>query len=61
MTRLTRRELLIGGSAIVAAGALPRAAFTTETAKRSGFPGDKNGRGEHSMTTITTKDGTTIY
>jgi non-heme chloroperoxidase len=61
MTRLTRRELLIAGTAIVAAGALPTAAFTAETAEHSGFPMDANRKGEHSMTTITTKDGTTIY
>src|SRR5258707_2425934 len=61
MTRLTRRELLIGGTAIVAAGALPAAAFTPETAEHSGFLMDTNRKGEHSMTTITTKDGTTIY
>ena len=61
MTRLTRRELLIGGSAIVAAGALAGAAFASEIAEHSGFPEDANTKGEHSMTTITTKDGTTIY
>ena len=38
MTRLTRRELLIGGTAIVAAGALPSAAFAAGTGEHSGFP-----------------------
>src|SRR6267378_1139004 len=61
MTRLTRRELLIGGTAIVAAGALPRTAFAAETAEDSGFPRDTNRKGEHSMGTLTVKDGTTIY
>ncbi|MGB7845231.1 MAG: hypothetical protein WBL63_06420, partial [Candidatus Acidiferrum sp.] len=61
MTRLTRRELLIGSTAIVAAGALSGVPFAAETAEHSGFPGDTNRKGEHSMTTITTKDGTTIY
>jgi non-heme chloroperoxidase len=60
MTRLTRRELLVGGTAIVAAGALPVAAFAATT-KGSGFPRDTSRKGEFSMTTITTKDGTTIY
>src|SRR5260370_28937110 len=60
MTWLTRRELLIGGTAIVA-GALPGAAFAAETAEHSGLPRDTNRKGELSMTTITTKDGTTIY
>jgi non-heme chloroperoxidase len=61
MIRLTRRELLIGGTAIVAAGALPDAASAAEIAEHSGFSMDTNTKGEHSMTTITTKDGTTIY
>src|SRR5216683_789794 len=61
MAGLTRRELLVGGTAIVAAGALPGAAFAAETPEHSGFSRDTNTKGEHSMTTITTKDGTTIY
>src|SRR5882724_2777708 len=61
MTRLTRRELLIGGTAAVAAGALPGAAFAAETTEHSGFSRDTTIKGDHSMTTITTKDGTTIY
>jgi len=61
MASLTRRELLIGGTAIVAAGALPGAAFAAEAAEDSGFPIDTNTKGEHSMTTIATKDGTQIY
>jgi non-heme chloroperoxidase len=61
MNRLTRRELLIGSTAIVAAGALCGVPFAAETAEHSGFPGDTNKKGEHSMATITVKDGTTIY
>src|SRR5216683_538268 len=61
MAGLTRRELLVGGTAIVAAGALPGAAFAAETPEHSGFSRDTNTKGEHSVTTITTKDGTTIY
>ncbi len=61
MTRLTRRELLIGGTAMVAAGALLRPPFAAEAAEGSGFPRDTNRKEENSMTTITTKDGTTIY
>src|SRR5712664_1119317 len=61
MTGVTRRELLIGGAAIVAAGVLHGAAFAAETVEHSGFPRDTNRKEEHSMTTITTKDGTTIY
>jgi non-heme chloroperoxidase len=61
MAGATRRELLIAGTAVVAAGALPRAAFAGETAEYSGFPRDTRRKGEHSMATITVKDGTTIY
>src|SRR5260370_25032082 len=61
MTGLTRRELLIGGAAIMAAGALPGTAFAAETAERSGFPRDTKRQGEHSMATITVKNGVTIY
>src|SRR5271154_7103746 len=61
MIRLTRRELLIGGTAAVAAGAVAGAAFAAETAEHSGLSRDTDTKGEHSMATITTKDGTTIY
>src|SRR5260370_30914868 len=61
MAGLTRRELLIGGTAMVAAAALPGAAFAAKTAEHAGFPKDTNTKGEHSMTTIATKDSTTIY
>jgi len=47
MTRLTRRELLIGGTAIIAAGTVAGAAFAAETAEHSGFPRDTNTKGEH--------------
>ena len=57
MTSLTRRELLIGGSAILAAGALSGAALAAEAAEHSGFSMDTNIKGERSMTTITTKRG----
>src|SRR5882762_9740824 len=60
MAGLTRRELLIAGTAIVAAGAL-RTPFTAEAAEGSGFTRDTRRKGEHSMATITVKDGTTIY
>jgi len=61
MSSLTRRELLIGGTAVAVAGALPGAAFAAETAEHSGFPRDTNRKGENSMATIRTEDGTTIY
>jgi non-heme chloroperoxidase len=46
---------------MVAAGALLRPPFAAEAAEGSGFPRDTNRKEENSMTTITTKDGTTIY
>src|SRR5882724_5276271 len=61
MAGLTRRELLIGGTAMVAACALPRAAFAAEAEESSGCPRDTNRKGEHVMSTITTKDSTEIY
>jgi non-heme chloroperoxidase len=57
----TRREFLIGGTAMVAAGALPRPPLAAEAVEGSGFPRDRNQKEENSMTTITTRDGTTIY
>jgi non-heme chloroperoxidase len=61
MAGLTRRELLIVGTAMVAAGAMSRPAFAAETAEGLGFPRDTDRKEENSMTTITTNDGTTIY
>ncbi len=61
MAGLTRRELLIAGTAIAAACALPRAAFAAETAEQSGFPRDTNRKGEHSMTTIITLKNCPAY
>jgi non-heme chloroperoxidase len=60
MAELTRRQLLAGGTTILAAAALPIGAFTH--GGESGNSGFQNHtKGEHSMATITTKDGTTIF
>jgi len=59
MTNVTRRDLLIGGATVLAAATLPAVPFAEGTAKSSAF--QINTRGEYSMATITTKDGTTIY
>jgi len=57
---VTRRELLIGGTAVVVAVALPSALTgAVAKAKNSTFP--ISNQGEKHMTTITTKDGTQIY
>jgi non-heme chloroperoxidase len=57
---VSRRDVLIGGAAMFAVGALPTGsvAFGIE-ALASTSQGQK--KGEHSMSTITTKDGTQIY
>jgi non-heme chloroperoxidase len=59
MTNVTRRDLLIGGATVLAAATLPAVPFAEGTAKSSAF--QINTKGEYSMATITSKDGTTIY
>jgi non-heme chloroperoxidase len=59
MTNVTQRDLLIGGATVLAAATLPAVPFAEGTAKSSAF--QINTKGEYSMATITTKDGTTIY
>jgi non-heme chloroperoxidase len=60
MAELTRRQLLAGSTTILAAAAMPIGAFTH--GGESGNSGFQNHtKGEHSMATITTKDGTTIF
>jgi non-heme chloroperoxidase len=59
MAELTRRQLLAGSLTILAAAALPIGAFTHGESGNSGF--QNYTKGEHSMATITTKDGTTIF
>jgi len=60
MAEVTRREFLIGGTAVFAAAALPASAFSEiESTESSKF--HNHTKGEHSMATITTKDGTTIF
>jgi len=60
MTQVTRRELLLGGTAIFAVAAL--------SGRTTSGGGNVKGRilqdftkGEYSMATITAKDGATIY
>ena len=60
MAELTRRQLLAGSTTILVAAALPIGAFTH--GGESGNSGFQNHtKGEHSMATVTTKDGTTIF
>ena len=57
----SRRTFLIGSASIVAAAGLPAgtmaATFNSDSASNS----SNSGKGEHTMSTITTKDGTQIY
>jgi non-heme chloroperoxidase len=55
-----RRDVLMGSAAMFAVGALPTAsaAFSIEALTSTS---QEQKKGEHSMTTITTKDGTQIY
>src|SRR6267142_1863851 len=57
---VTRRDLLIGGTATVAAVALPWA-LTGAVAKAENSTSPISYKGENYMSTITVKDGTTIY
>src|SRR5438093_1899385 len=60
MNRPSRRELLIGGTAIVAAGHCLARPSLQKRRNVQDFRGTQTEE-ENTMTTITTKDGTTIY
>jgi non-heme chloroperoxidase len=57
MGNFTRREVLIGGAAALAATALPALAISRSITDSLSM----NDKGEDSMATITAKDGTTIF
>jgi non-heme chloroperoxidase len=56
----SRRSVLIGGAAVVAATGLPAAKVAARAQAASSTSADRR-KEEHSMTTITAKDGTQIY
>src|ERR1700751_2755379 len=58
MAKFTRRDLLIGGVATIAATGLPSVAVSKSTTDSLSL---NDTRGDDSMATITTKDGTTIF
>ena len=60
MTHTTRRDILIGGAAMIIAAAMP-AATTAASAKAKDSVLPSGTKGERSITTIKTKDGTQIY
>src|SRR5713101_219868 len=60
MTDFTRRDLLIGGAAVLATATPPAVPLGADGQNEtSAFR--NNTKGEFSMATITTKDGTTIF
>src|SRR5260370_3779330 len=60
MNDFTRRDLLIGGAAVLATATLPAVPLVAE-AKGEISAFRNNTKGEFSMATITTEDGTTIF
>jgi non-heme chloroperoxidase len=57
---VSRRDVLIGGAAMFAVGALPTASVALGIEALASTSQEQK-KGEHSMSTITTKDGTQIY
>jgi non-heme chloroperoxidase len=61
MTPISRRQVLIGGAAMMAVTGLPISAFAGQPKPASTPAPRRNNQGEAQMTTITTKDRTTIF
>jgi non-heme chloroperoxidase len=57
----SRRDVLIGGAALAASTGLSMAALVAESKLAGAATSSSTGTGEHTMSTITTKDGTQIY
>jgi non-heme chloroperoxidase len=57
----SRREFLVGSAAMAAVFSVPMSAFTAQSKAASSPASNLNHTGNQSMSTITTKDGTTIY
>jgi non-heme chloroperoxidase len=58
---LTRRSLLVGGTAMLAAVGLPMRLLGARSRPMNAPTSRGTNQGEHNMDTITTKDGTQIY
>ena len=58
MAKFTRRDMLIGGAMALAATTLPALALSRSITDSLSL---NNTKGDNSMATITTKDGTTIF
>jgi non-heme chloroperoxidase len=61
MTPISRRDILIGGAAMVAVTGLPIPVFAGQTKPASAPAPQRRNQGEAEMNTITTKDGTSIF
>ena len=61
ISTLTRRDVLIGGAAMMATMGLPVTALAGQPPTASVPASHKHDSGEPHMSTITVKDGTTIY
>jgi non-heme chloroperoxidase len=58
---LSRRDILVGGAAVVAGIGLPVLAFAKKSPNANASASHESNLGETSMNAITVKDGTTIY
>jgi non-heme chloroperoxidase len=58
---ISRREILIGRTCIAAAASLPEATMAATAKEASASSSSNQSKGGHTMTTITTEDGTQIY
>ncbi len=58
---LSRRDVLVGGAAVVAGMGLPALAFAKKSPNANASASHEPNLGETNMNTITVKDGTTIY
>ncbi|HXM67057.1 MAG TPA: hypothetical protein VN911_10025, partial [Candidatus Acidoferrum sp.] len=61
ITPISRRDVLIGGAAVVAATGIPLTVFAGQSKPASAPAPQRKNQGEAHMNTVITKDGTTIY
>jgi len=58
---ISRRQVLIGGACMATAASLPSVTMAATAKQTSASSSSNQSKGGHTMTTITTKDGTQIY
>jgi non-heme chloroperoxidase len=61
ITPISRRDVLIGGAAVVAATGIPLTVFAGQSKPASAPAPQRKNQGEAHMNTVITKDGATIY